>query len=91
MRWPSFTHTYGTPESTSHKLARVGFYRVGHIFRWKLPKWLGLDRCSVCGDGPCGTKIGPDWRCSIHSTFVKRGHGAAEPGAALRVIPGGRA
>lgn len=88
--WPHLWHTYGTPETPWHRIARVVLSRVHTYFTWKWPKRLGLDNCSVCGTGPCGTKIGPDWRCSIHSTFVSRGNGAAEPGAALRVIHGGR-
>jgi len=90
LPWPLLWHTAGTPESTAHRRVRVFLSRTHSFWTWKVPKWLGLDICTECGETPCGTKIGGEWRCPVHSVFVAKGNGAAEPGAALRVLKGGK-
>lgn len=86
LRWLLFWHEYGTPESTVHRVARVLSWRIHHFWSWKLPKRFGLDRCTECGSRPCGTKLGGEWRCPIHSVFVSEGHHPV----GLRVIKGGK-
>lgn len=70
VRVARFSHQYGTPESRLHALARVAAYRLHNLLNWRIPKFFGRDRCTECGISPCGTRIGPAWRCPLHSCWV---------------------
>jgi hypothetical protein len=89
LPWLILWHKAGAPEATWHRAARIFLAKTHAYWTWKWPKRLGFDNCSVCGDGPCGTLIGGEWLCPEHSVFVSKAT-VDHPGAALRVIRGGK-